>query len=94
MFGDDGGGATGDIADDDSLSGGRGQMNGVVTDAADGDHFQLRQGLQDVFGEAEAAAGIEQDISVLQPSDLCGWRLWPIEVQADVCELFELWQQR
>lgn len=72
MFGDDGGGAAGNIADDDSLCGCRGQMNGVVTDAADGDHFQSRQGLQDLFGKAEAAAGIEQDICILQSLDLCG----------------------
>lgn len=66
MFGDDGGGATGNVADNDSLSGGRGQMNGVVTDTADCNHFQAWQRLQDVFREAEAAAGIEQDISFLQ----------------------------
>lgn len=47
-----------------------------------------------MFGEAEAAAGIQQDIGILHSLDLCGRRLWPIEVQADFCELFELWQQR
>jgi hypothetical protein len=72
VFGDNGGGASGNIADDDPLSGGSGEVYGVISDAADCDHFKAWQGLQDMFGEAEAAAGIEQDISVLQALNLSG----------------------
>ena len=56
VLGDDGGGAAGDVADDDALLTGRPQVDGVGADAADGDHPQPVGAPQERSGPLDGAA--------------------------------------
>ena len=74
------------------LCGGR-QMDGVIADSTDGQHFQTWQSLQNGLWKAETAARIQHDISLCNPLNLCRCRLWAIEIQANVSQSIQLGQQ-
>lgn len=69
MFRDDSGGASRYVGNDDSLLGRSRKMNGIETDATDGDHFQSGKLLQHMSGKGEAPPGIQKNVGIGKSAD-------------------------